>query len=112
MDENDYPEFFATLANFSRLSIVQMLRCGVATVTQISETLGYEQSRVSHSLARLQRAGIVGCRWEQKRKTFYLAEGVAPLLGAIETYLEQRQQARNARVSPAWARSWATAPSE
>lgn len=113
MDENEYPEFFATLANFSRLSIVQMLRRGVATVTEISETLGYEQSRVSHSLARLQRAGIVGCKWEQKRKTFYLVEGVAPLLVAIETYLQQRQQARNARgLSPAWGQNWVAAPSK
>lgn len=110
MDENDYPEFFATLANFSRLAIVQMLRRGVATVTQISETLGYEQSRVSHSLARLQRAGIVGCRWEQKRKTFYLVEGISPLLTEIENYLQQRQRARSQRdISAAWNRNWAAA---
>lgn len=109
MDENDYPEFFATLANFSRLAIVQMLRQGVATVTQISETLGYEQSRVSHSLARLQRAGIVGCKWEQKRKMFYLVDGIAPLLTEIENYLQQRQNARTRNMSAAWNRNWAAA---
>ncbi|TAN21287.1 MAG: ArsR family transcriptional regulator [Acidobacteria bacterium] len=102
MEHNEYRDFFSTLSNVSRMAIVQMLRRRGATVSQIAETLSFEQSRVSHSLARLQRAGIVICRWEQKRKMFHLVDGVAPLLHEIETYLETRPKPTRAEVAATW----------
>src|SRR6185312_6077625 len=112
MERSEYRDFFSTLANHSRMAIVQLLRRHSATVTQIAESLEYEQSRVSHSLARLQRAGIVVCRWEQKRKMFHLVEGVAPLLQEIETYLERRPKPARGSVEREWAGAWAAASSE
>lgn len=113
MEHSEYREFFSTLANFSRLAIVQLLRRRGATVTQIAESLGYEQSRVSHSLARLQRAGIVSCRWEDKRKMFHLVEDVSPLLRDIEVYLERRPKGKQSNSDAAWGvNSWAAASSE
>lgn len=114
MEHSGHREFFSTLANTSRLAIVQLLRRRGATVTQISETLGFEQSRVSHSLARLQRAGIVSCRWEDKRKMFHLGEDVGPLLHDVDTYLEHRParapQANGGERT--WNTAWAAASSE
>ncbi|HUX66704.1 MAG TPA: winged helix-turn-helix domain-containing protein [Terriglobales bacterium] len=112
MEHSEYREFFSTLANLSRLAIVQMLRRRGATVTQIAETLGYEQSRVSHSLARLQRAGIVACRWEDKRKMFHLVEDVSPLLRDIEVYLERHPKAARHGVERNWNGNWAAAASD
>jgi DNA-binding transcriptional ArsR family regulator len=109
MERSEYRDFFSTLANHSRMAIVQLLRRHSATVTQIAESLEYEQSRVSHSLARLQRAGIVVCRWEQKRKMFHLVEGVAPLLQEIETYLERRPKPGHAPGREAVERPWPVA---
>ncbi|MGH9476630.1 MAG: ArsR/SmtB family transcription factor [Terriglobales bacterium] len=103
MEHSEYRDFFATLSNVSRMSIVQLLRRRAATVTQIAESLAFEQSRVSHSLARLQRAGIVVCRWEQKRKMFHLVEGVAPLLHDIEAYLETRPKPSRSEIASTWA---------
>src|SRR5579875_1556705 len=102
MDHSDYREFFSTLANVSRMAIVQLLRRRAATVTEIADTLGFEQSRVSHSLARLQRAGLVACRWEDKRKMFHLVEAVAPLLGEIELYLERHPRKAAKHDAGAW----------
>lgn len=112
MEQSEYREFFSTLANVSRMAIVQLLRRRGATVTEIADTLNFEQSRVSHSLARLQRAGIVSCRWEDKRKIFHLVEEVAPLLREIEQYLE-RHPRKSAKAEPerAWA-GWAVASSK
>jgi DNA-binding transcriptional ArsR family regulator len=112
MEQNDYRDFFSTLANLSRMGIVQLLRRRGATVTQIAETLGYEQSRVSHSLARLQRAGIVVCRWEDKRKMFHLVDDVAPVLRDIEMYLERRPKPGKNGSERGWSNTWAVASSE
>lgn len=87
IEQRKYRDFFGSLANASRLDIVQYLRRRDATVTQIATDLGYEQSRVSHSLARLSRAGIVAVRREDSRKLFHLVEDVTPLLQEIETFL-------------------------
>ncbi|MGH9467243.1 MAG: ArsR/SmtB family transcription factor [Terriglobales bacterium] len=111
MEHNQYKDFFSTLSNSSRMTIVQLLRHQGATVSQIAESLDYEQSRVSHSLARLQRAGIVVCRWEQKRKMFHLVEGVAPLLHEIESYLESRPKPTRAEVASWSAPDWAASTS-
>lgn len=113
MEYSDYREFFSTLGNLSRLAIVQLLRRRGATVTQIAESLGYEQSRVSHSLARLQRAGIVACRWEDKRKMFHLVEEVSPLLRDIEVYLEHRPKGPKPGAERGWGNNaWAAVSSE
>ena len=112
MEHSDSRELFSALANHSRLSIVQLLRGQMSTVSQIAENLGFEQSRVSHSLARLQRAGIVGCRWEQKRKMFYLADEIMPLLRDVEAYVQRRSKVAIGmeRGSRGWnAAAWATA---
>ncbi|MGH9393122.1 MAG: ArsR/SmtB family transcription factor [Terriglobales bacterium] len=112
MEHTDYRDFFSTLANMSRLAIVQLLRRRGATVTQIAETLGFEQSRVSHSLARLQRAGIVACRWEDKRKMFHLVEGVSPLLREIELYIEHHPKPARGALEREWNGAWSAASSE
>jgi len=89
METAECRNFFSTLGNYSRLAIVQLLQSRGATVTQIADSLGFEQSRVSHCLARLQRAGMVECRWEGKQKLFYLVDEIAPLLREVEGYLKR-----------------------
>jgi len=112
--KGDHREFFSTLGNLSRLAIVQLLRRHAATVSQIAETLNFEQSRVSHSLARLQRAGLVTCRWEDKRKMFHLSEDVAPVLRDIDLYLEHRTKPARPDAQRTWPNgaAWAAASSD
>jgi len=50
--------FFSTLSNPTRLAILEYLREGPKNVKQISESLGQEQSMVSHNLKPL-----VDCRF-------------------------------------------------
>ena len=51
--------FFSTLANPTRLAIIEKLSESDMNVTQLSEALGQEQSMISHNLERLTRCRFV-----------------------------------------------------
>lgn len=82
-----YREFFRALANPTRFAIVQRLRTRPHNVGQIAETLGFEQSRVSHNLACLLNCGFVLWDWKGKNKIYRLNPEVAQVLAGIEKHL-------------------------
>jgi DNA-binding transcriptional ArsR family regulator len=82
-----YKEFFRALGNATRFRIVQLLREGPCNVGQIAESLGLEQSRVSHSLACLLNCGFVVWNWEGKNKLYRLNPELTPILGGIDRHL-------------------------
>jgi DNA-binding transcriptional ArsR family regulator len=51
--------FFSTLANPTRLAILEILADGPKNVTEISEALNQEQSMISHNLKPLQACAFV-----------------------------------------------------
>lgn len=57
-------EFFKTLAHRSRLAILDHLRDGEKSVSELQELLDADQSSVSQQLARLRRSNIVYGRKE------------------------------------------------
>ncbi len=67
-----YKEFFRAMGNPPRFRIVQVLREGPRSVGQIAQSLGYEQSRVSHSLACLLHCGFLIWTWQGKNKIYRL----------------------------------------
>ncbi len=62
--------FFSTLANPTRLAILELLRDGPRNVTEISEALNQEQSMISHNLKPLERCGFVFSE-RKKKEHFY-----------------------------------------
>jgi DNA-binding transcriptional ArsR family regulator len=64
--------FFSTLANPTRLAILEKLTDGPQNVTALSESLGQEQSMVSHNLGPLERCGIVASTRQGKQKVYQL----------------------------------------
>ncbi len=82
-----YKEFFRALGNPTRFRIVQLLRAGPHSVGQIAQSLGYEQSRVSHSLACLLHCGFLMWKWEGKNKIYRLDPELAPILTAMDRHL-------------------------
>ncbi|MFQ6068723.1 MAG: ArsR/SmtB family transcription factor [Candidatus Bathyarchaeia archaeon] len=62
--------FFSTLSNPTRLAILELLREGPRSVTQIANALNQEQSMISHNLRPLERCGFVFSE-RRKRKRFY-----------------------------------------
>jgi len=63
-------KFFSTLANPTRLAILELLREGPRNVTQISEALNQEQSMISHNLKPLERCRFVFSE-KRKKEHFY-----------------------------------------
>ncbi len=63
-------QFFSTLANPTRIAILELLREGAKNVTEISEALNQEQSMISHNLKLLERCRFVFSE-RKKRKRFY-----------------------------------------
>jgi len=59
--------FFSTLANPTRLAILELLRDGPKNVTTISNVLNQEQSMISHNLKPLVRCSfvLVDRRWKE-----------------------------------------------
>src|SRR4030065_2665612 len=53
------PLFFATLANPTRLAILEALSNGKKNVADIAETLHQEQSMISHNLKTLEECAFV-----------------------------------------------------
>lgn len=57
-------DFFKTLSHPARLAILDLLRDGEKSVTELTEMLEADQSTISQQLARLRRGNLVDARKE------------------------------------------------
>ena len=79
--------FFSTLANPTRLAIMELLDGAPMSVTQIVEALGEEQSMVSHNLRPLVQCRLVQASRRGKNRVYSLNhETLDPILGAMEIH--------------------------
>ncbi|MGQ9565562.1 MAG: ArsR/SmtB family transcription factor [Candidatus Bathyarchaeales archaeon] len=73
--------FFLTLANPTRLSILELLYEGPKNVTAIAKALKQEQSMISHNLRLLERCRFVFSERRKKERYYILnKETIEPLL--------------------------------
>lgn len=85
-----YRMFFGTLANESRLQIVNVLRDKKMCVNDICEKTGFEQSMVSHNLKILEHHGMVFKEKEGKFRFYSVNEKtIKPLLKLIDEHMKQ-----------------------
>ena len=78
--------FFSTLANPTRLAILELLRNGSKNVTEISEALNQEQSMISHNLNPLQRCRFVFSERRKKEHIYSLNKETMEQLFKIFSY--------------------------
>ncbi len=82
--------FFSTLANPTRLAIIEKLDNGPMNVKELVEVLGQEQSMVSHNLRPLVRCKLVKVRREGKQRIYDLNhETLDPIVKAVEFHEEK-----------------------
>lgn len=72
--------FFGTLANPTRLAILEVLNKGPKSVSEIASKLKQEQSMISHNLKPLERCAFVFKERKKKQQIYSLnAETMKPL---------------------------------
>jgi len=83
-----YSLFFKALANAARMGIINVLRDGPKSVTEICRELGFEQTMVSHHLKCLSFCGFVKSEKHGKNRVYSInEETVIPLLRIVDKHL-------------------------
>jgi DNA-binding transcriptional ArsR family regulator len=84
-----YQQFFGTLANQTRIDIVELLGKGPKNVGEIVEALGCDQTTVSHNLRRLEECGFVTVARKGKERVYTLNEvTIRPLLTLMHSHMD------------------------
>jgi len=79
--------FFSTLANPTRLAIIELLEEKPMSVTELVEVLGEEQSMVSHNLRPLVRCHFVTRERRGKNNIYSLNHATMdPIMKAVEAH--------------------------
>ena len=79
--------FFSTLANPTRLAIIELLEERPMSVTELVEALGEEQSMVSHNLRPLVRCHFVTRERKGKSNVYSLNRATMdPIIKAVEDH--------------------------
>lgn len=82
--------FFKVLANPTRLAILEALRTGPRSVTEIAKALKQEQSMISHNLGLLEKCGFVFSERKERQRIYSLnKETTEPMLKLFD-YHSQR----------------------
>jgi len=86
MNYKTYHIFFSKLSNSLRIKIVSNLDKKDMSVTELSERLKVEQSKISHALKELKECSIVIARKEGKQRIYSLSKSVVPILRLIDCH--------------------------
>lgn len=85
-----YKLFFGTLTSKIRLDIINLLRKGQRTVSELQKELKLEQSIVSHNLRRMQRCGFVDVQKKGKFRVYSLnTHTIKPLMQIIDKHMSE-----------------------
>ena len=88
MKTNTYHVFFSKLSNPLRIDIVSSLEAGEKSVSELSDDLGVEQSKLSHALKELKECNIVNVKQEGKKRIYSLSRTIIPILHLIKCHGE------------------------
>lgn len=85
-----YKIFFGTLVSEPRLRIINLLRKGRKSVSEITKELKSDQTLVSHNLSRLKQCGFVSSEIGGKFRYYKLNEKtIKPLMALIENHMSE-----------------------
>ncbi len=84
-----YNAFFETIANKTRLAILEALQKKPMSVTEICKTLNQEQSKISHNLKLLTDCHFLDVKQKGKQRIYSLnKETIIPLMKLVTKHVE------------------------
>ncbi|HTY44221.1 MAG TPA: metalloregulator ArsR/SmtB family transcription factor [Patescibacteria group bacterium] len=87
LNHESYYFFFGKLANPLRMGIILSLREGDKSVSEITEELQVEQSKISHALCSLKNCNILMMRQDGKQRIYSLnKDTIVPILKLVEEH--------------------------
>jgi DNA-binding transcriptional ArsR family regulator len=87
MKTSAYYVFFSNLASPLRIGIVEALKKKPLSVSELSEELDVEQSKLSHALGNLRCCNIVNVKQKGKQRIYALnKKTIVPILGLIDKH--------------------------
>ena len=90
MTDNLHGLFFKAFSNETRLEIIDLLKGGALTVTELCEKTGFEQSRVSHNLKCLENCGFVVAEQNGKWRKYSLdKETILPMVKLFDKHIKK-----------------------
>ena len=96
MNHNSYHVFFTNLANSLKIGIILELRKGDKNVTELTNELGVEQSKISHALASMRCCSIVQSRQKGKERIYSLnKDTIVPMLKLIDRHANKHCKCTN-----------------
>ncbi|MEK6914561.1 MAG: winged helix-turn-helix domain-containing protein [Nanoarchaeota archaeon] len=86
-----YKNFFKTISNDTRFEIIKFLIKGSKSVNNISKTLKFEQSRVSHNLKILECYKFINCECKGKERIYSINKKsyIIEIIRNINKYVER-----------------------
>ena len=88
MKSGTYHVFFSKLSNPLRIDIVTALEENPKSVSELSEELKIEQSKLSHALKELKECNIVSVEQKGKQRIYSLSKTIVPILRLIKCHQE------------------------
>jgi len=86
MNYKTYHIFFSKLSNPLRIKIVSALENSEKSVSELTEELKVEQSKLSHALSELRDCNIVEVKQNGKERIYNLSNSIRPILKLIELH--------------------------
>ena len=87
MKNSTYHIFFKNLANPLKIKIISALREKENSVSELSEKLKIEQSKLSHALTSLKCCNIVKVKQKGKQRIYFLNKNtIVPMLNLIDKH--------------------------
>jgi|TARA_B100002003_G_C14095785_1_gene527078 DNA-binding transcriptional ArsR family regulator len=87
---HSYTTFFETIANKTRLKILEILQAKSMSVTEICTILGEEQSKISHNLKCLTECHFLDVKQQGKKRIYSLnKDTILPVMKLVDKHVQK-----------------------
>jgi DNA-binding transcriptional ArsR family regulator len=90
MNCRSYEDFFKNFANKTKFRIIMHLKDKPMSVNELSKIMNEEQSKISHSLAKLSACNILNVEQKGKQRIYSVnKDTIIPVIKLVEKHVEK-----------------------